>query len=345
MASDSRGSDDLFGRVMIANFYSVVTLAALFILVFASWKPQKWVGMAATAIVVGAALVFELGAEYFDFALYLFQVLLILLGTAFFVRGRRQKLLVGLCVTGLVAAGLIKDSLQLDHLSNLNFTIYLFGAYALLPLLFFLPVKDKEENLEKTICLQQAWLRVLFFHWSLQQSVNISHYDLYSQFVFQFGGIALGVILLAVLLRRRFFWTLVQQTIVSLLVLSVGLDKALGNTEIIYVWILLLAMATLLPKNTAEAFGNKTRFLKRLEFGAFGGGVFWSLVFVVHAGAASSVEGSILWIFIIFLTGFFSWLRDIPAPLDSKSAATDIYMLGARTVVQMLLAGVFVYPY
>jgi hypothetical protein len=330
---------------VIINFYSIATLVALLVLVVASWKSQKWVAMTATALLGGVAAVFELQGEYFDFAFYLFQFLLLLLGTAFFVKGRRQKLLVGFGSTVVVTAGLIRNSLQLDHLAGIEFEIYLFAAYALLPLLFYSPVKDKEENLEKTICLQQTWLRVLFFHWALVQGVNISHYDLYPRFVLEFGGIALAVILLAVLWRRRFFWTLVQQTVLSLLVLSVGLDRPNANTEIVYSWILLLALATLLPKNTGEASGNKTRFLKRLEFGAFGGGVFWSLVFVVHSGAVSSVEGSMLWIFIIFLAGFFSWLRDIPAPMESKSATADLFMLGARAFVQVLLASIFIYPF
>ena len=330
---------------MILNFYSIATMVTLLVLVAASWKLQKWVAMTATALLAGVWVVFELRGEYFDFSLYLFQVLLLLLGTAFFVKGRPQKILVGAACTILVTLGLIRTSLQLEHLANSEFTIYLFAAYALLPLLFYSPVKDKEEHLEKMICLQQSWLRALFLYWALDQGVNISHYDLYARFVIEFGCIALVVILLAVIWRGRFFWTLAQQAIISLLVLSVGLDKPTANTELIFSWILLLALAPLLPKNVGGGTGNMTRFLKRLEFGAFGGGVFWSLVLVAHVGTASSVEGAMLWMFIIFLAGFFSWLREIPAPMDSKSGTMDLVMLGARAAVQILLAGIFIYPF
>src|SRR5262245_15592577 len=101
---------------MIVNFYSIATVVALLILFVASWKAQKWVGMTATALLVGVGAVFQLQGEYFDFSFYLFQILLLLLGTAFFVQGRSQKLLIGLATTVVVTAGLIRNSLQLDHL-------------------------------------------------------------------------------------------------------------------------------------------------------------------------------------------------------------------------------------
>ncbi len=81
------------------------------------------------------------------------------------------------------------------------------------------------------------------------------------------------------------------------------------------------------------------------EFGALGGGVFWSLILVIHMGATTSVEGSMLWTLLIFLTGFFSWMRDVPGPYsDGLSKTSDVFLLSARAFVQVALALMFLYP-
>ncbi len=324
----------------------IITAISLLILVGACWRVQRWVSTVALSLAVGGAFMFIFRAEYFEFSFYLFQMLLVLLGTAFFVRGRNQKLLLGLSTVGLVAAGLIKDSLHLDHLATVEYAIYLYAAYALLPLLFYSPVQKKEENLEKIMCFQQTWLRISFLYWSTLQGINISHYDLYRRFVFEFGWLALVVILFGVLLRRRLFWTLAQQSVLSLLVLSVALDKSKIDSNFIYAWVMLLALSVLLPKTPGELAPNGTKFLKRIEFGAFGGGVFWSLILVVHFGSTSSMEGSMLWTFIVFLVGLFSWMRQVPSPeAEQQARVSHLFLLGARVLVQILLVLVFMYPF
>ena len=157
----------------------------------------------------------------------------------------------------------------------------------------------------------------------------------------EFGAIAVFVIFLAVLWRKRFFWTLVQQSVISLMVLGVSLDQAGTNDQLVFAWILLLALSATLPKMSVSS--NMTRYLKRLEFGAFGGGVFWSLILVAHLGSKSSVEGSILWTCIVFVTSFFSWLRDFPASgQESMSSTLDVILIGTRGLVQAILALIFV---
>jgi hypothetical protein len=253
---------------------------------------------------------------------------------------------VGLFVSAVVAAGLIEKSLGLNHVDEVRYLINLSAAYALLPLLFYSPVVAREESLEKIICVQQTWLRLLFLQWSLGEGVNISHYDLYQDYVLRFGWIALVVIAIAVIWRRRFMWTLVQQSVISLLVLSVSLDRLHTDPRLVGAWILLLGLSTLLPKSTDETVVNRTKFLKRLECGAFGGGVFWSFILIAHLSSAASVEGSMLWTFVVFLLGFFSWLRDVPSPAAGRRSATsDVFLLGARAVVQLALAVIFIFPF
>jgi len=329
----------------VTDFYVASVFITFVTLVITSFNTQKWVVMVELSLVLGAAMMLSLNGDYINYSFYLFQMLLVLLGTSFFIRGRTQKLLVAVATAVLVSAGLIKDALHFDHLRGIEYTILLYAAYALMPLLFFSPVSGKKEELEKTICFQQTWVRILFFRWSLTQGVNISHYDLYNQYVVVFAAMALGVIFLAVIWRKKLFWTLAQQSILSLLVLSVCLGQIHVNSKVIFGWILLLALSSLLPKVTAEIMGNRTLFVKRLEYGAFGGGVFWSLLLIAHMGSSASVEGSMLWTFIIFLTGFFSWIREVPSPTGlSTSNSSNLLLLGVRAVVQIILGFIFIFP-
>jgi hypothetical protein len=133
--------------------------------------------------------------------------------------------------------------------------------------------------------------------------------------------------------------------VVSLLVLAVALDRSGTNSNLVFAWIFLLALSVLLPKAVSDKSTNTTKFVKRLEYGALGGGIFWSLVFVVHFGSTTSIEGSMLWTAIIFLVGLLSWMREVPNPSASDNInGSDLFNLGMRSSVQLLLTFIYIYP-
>jgi len=316
---------------LVICFLGVLWLAAV------NERRSTWVSSLSFILTFLGAIVFKFGGEeYFYFSFYFVQVILLSLATGFFTKGRQQRLLMAIVLAVLVCSTIIRESLLLDFSDSLEYMIIVAAAFAISPIFLYSAVSGQEENIEKVVALQQTWLRLAFFQWCSNQSVNIKHYGLFDKYIIVIGFIALATILLSLLFSKRIFWSLATQSVFSLFIMTYELKMDVSTNSVLFLWIVLLGLCVLVPKRVTQRKANLFHILKRLEFGALGGGVSFAFIYLAHLSAQENLNGTLLWSALAFTVGLFSWICFIPAMSEADDRVSHGALITSRLLLQVI---------
>lgn len=321
----------------MTTFNLIVCVLGVLWLAAVNDKKTRWISRLSMLLVLFGAAIYRFGGEeYFYFSFYFIQVILLSVATGFFTKGRQQRLLMAMVLAILVCATIIRESLSLDFADSLEYMIMVAAAFSICPIFLYSAVSGQEESLEKLVALQQTWLRLGFFQWCINQSINIKHYDLFNKYIVIIGAVAFGAILLSLLFGRRVFWSLAVQGVLSLFIVTYELkmDPAINN--VLFLWIVLLALSVMIPKRVFQKKENLFYILKRLEFGALGGGVSFAFVYLAHLSSQENVYGTLIWTAAAFIIGLFSWICFIPAPPDEDENLPHRALVFSRLILQAI---------
>ncbi|MGE3973081.1 MAG: hypothetical protein AB7F59_00995 [Bdellovibrionales bacterium] len=302
-----------------------------------------WVSLLMVAAIgAGVGIFWYADSAYLDFAFYLVQALMVIIATSFYTRGRVQKMIIAIVMAVLVTVSLLQPALGLNTLVQIEHRIYLSLAFSFLPMLLFAIVPQHNDSLEKVIVFQQTWLRVSFIFWTVAQSLNIYHYELFERFAYEFSFFSMAAILLSIFLKKYISWALVHQAIFTQCILVMALNTQGHKPEVLLLWVYLAAMTTLFPHIVPEKFKNLSGLIRRWEVGALGGGYFWSMLMAVYLASSQSTVGALLWTSVVFMVGIMAWIVYLPsAPESSSGVQIKTFALGSRASVQLLMSILF----